>query len=743
MTSTKMLSPRPMFNAGKCKSTPPRRIRPVSLFSALASPSPQKLPSSAVRLEMQGQEHSLFQNMKVEHQRLLQERMISAKPFSCVSPHSRAPAQVKETPPKRIQPVRLLFASPSPPKALPGLAEAKAKGGLLVRTLSFDSQQSPSKTSRVTFSPKPSIQTMYSRDSPKKLLLTPTKVPAMSGSPLMSPRSILKSPLRSPPHFNMYFTQQPSPLVGKGSAATSFTPKGKKISFTPKKSAKISPEGIKGNPTATSSRKISPQRTTETSAPIMQSPMRASTGTQTRAVRKIFSQLAEEAVHRKGDIKDFERTNTTDTRGGQDLSSASSVTSQESEQMAVPLSPSGTVTPRKRMRRISLRSRMSPYSGGPRVLERSASNGSGELFVNMSDSVVSDKLITDVPDNKSPENRVLQEIEPTSVELNSSQESEVRTPHRRINKRRREKRAAIAALDESANLSVEDSLERTRSKKRQRSPEEPTNAESSLNQQFETPSKKRKTAIDSEVLVDSSSNEYFRTSEIFAASKELPEIGTSNCSKFARLGSNSNDFDTSQAGMLRSRLRCQFSGASDSNSNLSYDLPSSPVFTSGAPILKNKSLERILSSGCDVNMSDSEVSSRASSPVFGKRVEELRGVTPTNCETIGSGGSPVKSAAHVDLSVSPSESTRSKTSPGQKKYSPNVSAKGLAELINSPLHYETISPSLRKVTSPTFGSTGNSPTSVQSVKSSAVSNEQESKLRTRRSLYRTETKSSL
>ena len=730
MTSTKMLSPGPMSNAAKCKSTPPRRIRPVSLFSALASPSPQKLPSTVVRPDMRGQE-PILEGMKADYHRILQERMISTKPLSFVSPNSKASVQVRETPPKRIQPVRLLFASPSPPKPIPGLAEAKTKGGLLMRTLSFDSSQpSPSKTNRVTFSPKPSIQTMYSRDSPKKLLRTPTKVPATSGGPLMSPRSILKSPLRSPPHFNMYFTQQPSPLVKGTSPAHSFTPKGKTAhnNFTP---IKISPGGTVGSQTMTPSKKGSPR---ETNVQIVQNPARTSARSQTRAVRKIFSQLVDEAVGKKEEITDFER-NTVDvpvnSQEGSGWSSTSSVISQDSDQMAEPLSPNETVTPRKRMRRMSLRSRMLPFGD---------TQGLGN---NVHDNNISGKLITDVSD-KSPESRVLQEVEPTSMELKSSQESDVRTPHRRINKRR-EKRSPTGALDESANLSAEDSIDVSRPK-RQRSPENATNTESSLGQ-FETLSKKRKTekfsASDSEFLVDSSSTNYFSTSEIFAASRELPEISASNCAKFARLGSNSNDFDTSQAGMLRSRLRCQLSGASDSNSNLSYDLPSSPVFTSGDPILKHKSLERILSSGFDVNMSDSEVSSRASSPVFGKRVEELRGVTPTNFETVNSGGSPVKSPANVDLSVSPANSTHSKTSPGQKKYSPNVSAKGLAELINSPLHYETISPSLRKGTSPTLGNRGNSPTSTVPMKQSFVSDEQESKPRTRRSLYRTETKSAL
>ena len=721
MTSTKMLSPNPSLRVGKCKSTPPRRIRPVSLFSALASPSPQKMVTRP-EVEM---DPKIIQDIKPDHHRLLQERMISIKPAS--NPQSKPSLRVKETPPRRIQPVRLLFASPSPPKALPGLAEARAKGGLLMRNLSFDSADaSPSKTNRVTFSPKPSIQKMFARDSPKKLLRTPTKVPGISGA-LKSPmKSILKSPLRSPPHFNMYFTQQPSPLIGKGSPVPMLTSRGKPAMCTNVTSGKhISPKETLLNTSPSTRKAISPKMKSSTSQP-QTSPMR--TRIQTRAVRKIFYQACEEPSNEEDSSASVEVAieQGTDLHEGEPGNITKNMSSQSSDAMAVPSSPGQANTPR-RVRRMSLRSRMSPKADHSREIGTEA----------FTESLVGDNshgFSIDPPDDSASGSRILQEMELCSAALNSSQELDVRSPHRRINKRRKEKRLVIAALDESANLSVEDSLPCSRPK-RQRSPDSPATAGLSVSSQCETPTKKRKTTFDSELTFNSSGTEYFSTSEIFAASRELPEINSTDCAKFARLGSNSNDFDTSQANMLRSRLGCQLSGASDSNSNFSYDLPSSPIFTSSGPVLRNKSLERIRSS-CDVNTSDSDSTSRASSPVFGKRIGELRGVTPTDFDTT----SPDKSPKQMEITVSPAGSARSKTSPGLKKYSPNVSAKGLAELINSPLQYENISPAFRK--SGPNSAAFNSPSGAEKYVT-CTSKGEDDRPRSRRSLYRTETKSSL
>ena len=665
MTSTKMLSPNPSLRVGKCKSTPPRRIRPVSLFSALASPSPQKM---VMRPEVE-MDPRIIQDIKPDHHRLLQERMIAIKPAS--SPQSKPFFRVKETPPRRIQPVRLLFASPSPPKALPGLAEARAKGGLLMRNLSFDSATlSPSKTNRVTFSPKPSIQKMFSRDSPKKLLRTPTKVPGISGAMKSPMKSILKSPLRSPPHFNMYFTQQPSPLIGKGSPVTMLTSRGKPAMCTNVTSGKhISPKETLPNASPSAKKVISPKLKSTVSEP-QTSPMK--TRIQTRAVRKIFYQACEEPSNEEdssGSVKvPMEQVNGLHEEHG---NITKNMSSQSGDAMPVPSSPGQANTPR-RVRRMSLRSRMSPCRDRSRVIGTEA----------FTESLVGDNshgFSIDSSDDSASGSRILQEMELGSAALNSSQELDVRSPHRRINKRRKEKCIVVAALDESANLSVEDSLPCSRPK-RQRSPDSPATAGLSVSSQCETPTKKRKTTFDTELTFNSSGTEYFSTSEIFAASRELPEINSTDCAKFARLGSNSNDFDTSQASMLRSRLGCQLSGASDSNSNFSYDLPSSPIFTSSGPVLRNKSLERIRSV-CDVTTSDSESTSRSSSPVFGKRIGELRGVTPTDFDTT----SPDKSPMQPEMIVSPAGSARPKTSPGLKKYSPNVSAKGLSKLINSPL----------------------------------------------------------
>ena len=721
MTSTKMLSPNPSLRVGKCKSTPPRRIRPVSLFSALASPSPQKIVTRP-EVEM---DPKIIQDIKPDHHRLLEERMISIKPAS--SPHSKPSFRVKETPPRRIQPVRLLFASPSPPKALPGLAEARAKGGLLMRNLSFDSADaSPSKTNRVTFSPKPSIQKMFARDSPKKLLRTPTKVPGISGA-LKSPmKSILKSPLRSPPHFNMYFTQQPSPLIGKGSPVPMLTSRGKPAMCINVTSGKhISPKETLPNTSPSTRKAISPKMKSSTSQP-QTSPMR--TRIQTRAVRKIFYQACEEPSNEEDSSASVEVAieQGTDLHEGKPGNITKNMSSQSSDAMAVPSSPGQANTPR-RVRRMSLRSRMSPRADHSREIGTEA----------FTESLVGDNshgFSIDPSDDSASGSRILQEMELCSAALNSSQELDVRSPHRRINKKRKEKRMVIAALDENANLSVEDSLPCSRPK-RQRSPDSPATAGLTVSSQCETPTKKRKTTFDSELTFNSSSTEYFSTSEIFAASRELPEINSTDCAKFARLGSNSNDFDTSQASMLRSRLGCQLSGASDSNSNFSYDLPSSPIFTSSGPVLRNKSLERIRSS-CDVNTSDSDSTSRASSPVFGKRIGELRGVTPTDFDTT----SPDKSPIQMEMTVSPAGSARSKTSPGLKKYSPNVSAKGLAELINSPLQYENISPAFRK--SGPNSAVFNSPSGAEKYVT-CTSKGEDDRPRSRRSLYRTETKSSL
>ena len=721
MTSTKMLSPNPSLRVGKCKSTPPRRIRSVSLFSALASPSPQKIVTRP-EVEM---DPKIIQDIKPDHHRLLEERMISIKPAS--SPHSKPSFRVKETPPRRIQPVRLLFASPSPPKALPGLAEARAKGGLLMRNLSFDSADaSPSKTNRVTFSPKPSIQKMFARDSPKKLLRTPTKVPGISGA-LKSPmKSILKSPLRSPPHFNMYFTQQPSPLIGKGSPVPMLTSRGKPAMCINVTSGKhISPKETLPNTSPSTRKAISPKMKSSTSQP-QTSPMR--TRIQTRAVRKIFFQACEEPSNEEDSSASVEVAieQGTDLHEGKPGNITKNMSSQSSDAMAVPSSPGQANTPR-RVRRMSLRSRMSPRADHSREIGTEA----------FTESLVGDNshgFSIDPSDDSASGSRILQEMELCSAALNSSQELDVRSPHRRINKKRKEKRMVIAALDENANLSVEDSLPCSRPK-RQRSPDSPATAGLTVSSQCETPTKKRKTTFDSELTFNSSSTEYFSTSEIFAASRELPEINSTDCAKFARLGSNSNDFDTSQASMLRSRLGCQLSGASDSNSNFSYDLPSSPIFTSSGPVLRNKSLERIRSS-CDVNTSDSDSTSRASSPVFGKRIGELRGVTPTDFDTT----SPDKSPIQMEMTVSPAGSARSKTSPGLKKYSPNVSAKGLAELINSPLQYENISPAFRK--SGPNSAVFNSPSGAEKYVT-CTSKGEDDRPRSRRSLYRTETKSSL
>ena len=720
MTSTKKLSPNPSLRVGKCKSTPPRRIRPVSLFSALASPSPQKVVK---RPEVED-DPRIIQDIKPDHHRLLQERITSIKPIS--SPQSK-PFRVKETPPRRIQPVRLLFASPSPPKALPGLAEARAKGGLLMRNLSFDSADaSPSKTNRVTFSPKPSIQKMFARDSPKKLLRTPTKVLGISGA-LKSPmKSILKSPLRSPPHFNMYFTQQPSPLIGKGSPVAMLTSRGKPAvctNVTPGKH--ISPKETLPDTSSSDKKAISPKMKSTTNQSHT-SPLK--TRIQTRAVRKIFYQACEETSSGEDSstsVKMFMEQGT-DSHEGRYCNIVKNMSSKSSDAIAAPSSPAQANTPH-RVRRMSLRSRMSPCADRSRVFGT-------EVFTESLAGDNSRGFSIDASDNSAAESRILQEMEPCSAALNSSQELDIRSPHRRINKRRKEKRMFIAALDESANLSVEDSLPCSR-RKRQRSPDGPVTAGLSVLSQCETPTKKRKTTLDSELSFNSSSTDYFSTSEIFATSRELPEINSTDCAKFARLGSNSNDFDTSQAGMLRSRLSCQFSGASDSNSNFSCDLPSSPIFTSGGPVLRNKSLERIRSV-CDVITSDSESSSRPSSPIFGKRIGELRGVTPTDFETT----SPVKSPVQTEMLVSPASSTRSKTSPGLKKYSPNVSAKGLAELINSPLQYESISPSFRK--SGPNSLAFNSPPGAEKYVT-CTSKGEDDRPRSRRSLYRTETKSSL
>ena len=720
MTSTKMLSPNPSLRVGKCKSTPPRRIRPVSLFSALASPSPQKMVKRP-EVEM---DPKIIQDIKPDHHRLLQERMISIKPAS--SPQSKPSFRVKETPPRRIQPVRLLFASPSPPKALPGLAEARAKGGLLMRNLSFDSADaSPSKTNRVTFSPKTSIQKMFARDSPKKLLRTPTKVPGISGAMKSPMKSILKSPLRSPPHFNMYFTQQPSPLIGKGSPVPMLTSRGKPAVCTNVTSGKhVSPKETLPN-TSSTRKAISPKMKSNMSQP-QTSPMR--TRIQTRAVRKIFYQGCEEPSKEEDSSASVEvaMEQGTDLHEGIHSNITKNMSSQSSDAMAVPSSPGQAGTPR-RVRRMSLRSRMSPKADHSREIGT-------ETFTEKLVGDNSHGFSIDPSDDSASGSRILQEMELCSAALNSSQELDVRSPHRRINKRRKEKRMVIAALDESANLSVEDSLPCSRPK-RQRSPGSPATAGLSVSSQCETPTKKRKTTFDSELTFNSSGTEYFSTSEIFAASRELPEIKSTDCAKFARLGSNSNDFDTSQASMLRSRLGCQLSGASDSNSNFSYDLPSSPIFTSSGPVLRNKSFERIRSF-CDVNTSDSDSTSRASSPVFGKRIGELRGVTPTDFDTT----SPDKSPMQMEMTVSPAGSARSKTSPGLKKYSPNVSAKGLAELINSPLQYENISPAFRK--SGPNSAAFNSPSGAEKYVT-CTSKGEDDRPRSRRSLYRTETKSCL
>ena len=720
MTSTKMLSPNPSLRVGKCKSTPPRRIRPVSLFSALASPSPQKV----VKRPEAEEDPRIIQDIKPDHHRLLQERMISIK--SAPSPQSKPSFRVKETPPRRIQPVRLLFASPSPPKALPGLAEARAKGGLLMRNLSFDTADaSPSKTNRVTFSPKPSIQKMFARDSPKKLLRTPTKVPGLSGALTSPMKSILKSPLRSPPHFNMYFTQQPSPLIGKGSPIPMLTSRGKPTMCTHLASGKrISPKQTLPS-TSPSTKVISPRMKSTMSQP-RASPSR--TRIQTRAVRKIFYQACEEPTNGQG-ISAFMKVPAeqgTDLHEEKFCNITKNMSSQSIDTTAVPSSPAQATTPH-RVRRLSLRSRMSPYSDRSRVIGT-------ETFT---ESLVGDNSLgfsIDASEENASGSRILQEIASCSAATDSSQELDIRSPHRRINKRRKEKRMVIAALDESANLSVEDNFPCSRPK-RQRSPDSPSTAGLSVSSQCETPTKKRKTTFDSGLSFNSSSTDYFSSSEIFAASRELPEINSTDCAKFARLGSNSNDFDTSQSGMLRSRLGCQLSGASDSNSNFSYDLPSSPIFTSSGPVLRNKSLERIRSA-CDVTTSESDSSSRPSSPVFGKRIGELRGVTPTDFDAT----SPVKSPAPTEMLVSPAGSTRSKTSPGLKKYSPNVSAKGLAELINSPLQYENISTSFRK--SGPSSSVFNSPSGAEKYAACASKGEDD-RPRSRRSLYRTETKSSL
>ena len=360
------------------------------------------------------------------------------------------------------------------------------------------------------------------------------------------------------------------------------------------------------------------------------------------------------------------------------------------------------------------------------------------------------------------------------------------TPNRRLRTATRKgssgKKTRTQNMGESSNsehLNMTNALAKLGTK-RKASPEQIENvSDFEIMKMFDEPNSKRR-RLGINVSADSSSTDYFSTAEIFPTSaQELPSIPNSKCENFARLGSNSNDFDTSQSHILR-RLRSQISGASDSNSNSDFELiescgTESQGFTSGTesgPVLRNKPLTRIQSS--EFGFSDESESSTPSSPILGPK--------PDSPILVGKPLSGLKACSAADRAISPvplglmtsPTNTQLRISPGQRKYSPNVTARGLCELINSPLHYEHISPSSHAALSSNSGRKHTAPqsplstahntnrpqsplvTTQQSILTSdntSVPNHymasedpqqvQRPKPRTRRSLYRTETKSNI
>ncbi len=684
--------------------------------------------------------------------------MISTRPLAAVSsPFSKRSSSGggDDTPTKRVKPVpvRVLFSSPSPPKSMPaGVRGQHGGGGVASRSLSFGSAwDSPSKPNRVTFSPNPSIQKMHSMDTPQKLLKTPTKVP---DTPSSEVKSILKSPLMSPPHFNKYFVQQPSPLVGHDSSGVV---------------RKIAPVSTNTPGKASSVRSLFEANVEkkflgEAEVSLRRSPRRVTSPTVTER------SLTTEETESDGTLAEPVKSEDSDVTSLQ-----LSVPCHTFESKAAsPLKDTDVDvihdTPRfVRRRRLSLKNRISPTLARRNVARLAARSSSSEseresdgtskgFSCHDSASGKGSKTSPNGSSDNEGQKGILQERNQGCDGKRDSQDSEVRSPRRRLSRKRSgviRRRPSFSCHDESANVFPSENLIVSRGKRRL-SPES-----SGVSDGSHATSKRRKSSADGHnVPVDSSSTDFHSVSEFFAASQEIPQNTSRgfSCDRFARLGSSSNDLETGHGEMLRGRLRWQLSGASDSNSTVSHDPPSSPVFrlTAAPTVVRNKSLDRVLSVGFEPGTTDSE-SSRPSSPVFGSRYSEQPPVSAST--VISPGRSQSEPTDPVELlSVSPASSTRSKTSPGLKRYSPNVSAKGLAELMHSPLQYETNSPSVRKTseqgrtlrakTCPEQCAETAAPRSARKSATAATSEtpketQEQQPPRSRRSLYRTETKSAL
>ena len=682
MTTIKTLTP--VSGGHNVTVTPPRRIQPVSLFSALISPSPPKAVSSGGTREQRSATVDDQSNITGERAH-----------------------RVKATPLKGMRPIALQFGSPSPRKSRPCDAGVKT---LAARSASFElAEDSPSRANRVTFSPRPSIQRMYAMDTPKKLLKTPTKLPDLSSPPGKSPmKSILKSPLHSPPHFNQYFVQQPSPLATSPGLSRAVH----RISYTPRKEIGEQSRIL-----------IQTTRTPDTQKQNAKSSPAGKPSISTCQPKPDDSEHSADKVVFK------------DSQRAEDSSSAGS------SQSNVPPSPaavkSATPRHRRRRRRLSLRGRISPPFRGHLAMKNNTTNNATVLPGPEACSKSSPTLRS----NRDQGDTTPETVTAETGECFHSQDSDVRTPQRKVGKKCTPRKKRVSTLPSGSGIKSSESSLIIRSK-RPRSPEDSTSPGSVSRDACGTPVKKRKSTADCEMSRDSSSSSLVSApQEFFAASQELPLISSvTDCAKFSRLGSNSSNFDSSHSGMLRGH---QLSGSSDSNSNCSFEAPS-PVFGAGGGIVRNKSLDRVLSSGCET--SDAE-SSRPASPVFGKPCEvRLEPLQPSPKVVI----SPVKLNGQQNIMVSPANSARSKTSPGMKKYSPNVSAKSLAELIHSPLHIASNTPSVGKPAgTPRERNASSSPrlslTEHSETKSRRQSREspehKDTAPRSRRSLYHTETKS--
>ncbi len=676
------------------------------------------------------------------------------------------------------------------------------------------------KSPPVSPSMKKSPPILLSGKKSPPILLSGKKSPSISASGKKSP-PILPTSARPPPT---------SPYMSKSSpqfASKVFPPSNKKatsISSNHKSSPSSSPS-TSTQPHVTNDKKTSlssHQTSTFQSSHKNPSPVTdgkdilpiQNSSSEVNAMRKIFTCLIDEASSSQQTGFETEKLKFDMERPFarfRSVGDCESVGSQGSEPMALPLSP-GKISNTGKGRGKRIKQSLNED-------ESSVSATTPSKITTTPDKCLSSTITSSVNESdgqeSTPQRRVVRKRtgrsksrsgSDTSMHDDSSVNSELEThstPNRKLRtarimttKRRGSSggKTKVQNLDDSSNsghplktkstkLKKADLHMTSLGKKRKASPEHTENSSDfNIMEMFDEPtSKKRRLGIN--VSADSSSADYFSTAEIFpTSSQELPSIPNSKCENFARLGSNSNDFDTSQSHMFR-RLRSQVSGASDSNSNLDFELmescgTESQGFTSGTesgPVVRNKPITRIQSS--EFGFSDGSEGSTPTSPILGPKPDSpILGGKPHSGFKSCSASERAISPVPPSVITSPSNA-QPRISPGQRKYSPNVTARGLCELINSPLHYEHISPSSRAALSNNSGRKHTAPqsplsaanntnrpqsplvTSQQSMLTSdntsmsnhSVTSEDSSepplvhrpKPRTRRSLYRTETKSDI